>query len=687
MLSRDHSTNGSPALDISAWRSAHRSAPPLSLIVREISSVSATFILSFSIAEVDRDIASLVHAAEDDNDLDATNENDSGNKTSKKRLSFISEIFAKELFSVNVNGSPWQRVFIRVADNGDEAVIIIYGLLPGRQYDIDLGLVQDGQSSTIRSHFTTEDQNHPETLHSCTKSEVDAFDCASAFPSSDHHPRGPSHCITPSTSSSSSFASESESSHTSHNDSSRVASSSTSSDALSPNRVTISTEEHVSQLQHTLDMLITERDTLTANLKSVRRESQKADAALRAEIETLKRSSEKHTVAEQRAKQKILALQEAHKRATAAAQETEEEVREMEAQLPNLMQKKEEKEKEYERIEVEAAKVRKEREQIEDVERKQIEGMKAESAVLSHKLEKLGGKREKLETGTIPDLEKQLQEVAEEIETIEVEERELEQAFANGDSYHNQMAVDEMGKLQQSRTTLESLVRQPQQQRARHNSFHGGPPPGAIGRQPIGSSGRSSNLQASSILTTHPHVHQQPQQLWNTAPPRQSQSQWQQSHPRTFTYPQSNSLPHIRVLSQPPPLLINNPQRKSTTLKSSSVSSPYQLHGSPTSFTPPSPGNSSSAASSPAPGFANPAPEAVQMPSIASSSTLSSRAPAFEPSLGLGILSKGGQFQRSNYGSPSPTSTGTSTSLRSCGSGVGGKLFWNAVGEPETGSR
>ena len=103
------------------------------------------------------------------------------------------------------------------------------------------------------------------------------------------HRRGSSHVSSASTSSSSSFMTEPESSHTSQSSSSPEASP-TSSKSPTQNGITISTEGHVNQLQETL---ITERDALTVNLKSARRESQKADAALRVEIETFQRSSEK----------------------------------------------------------------------------------------------------------------------------------------------------------------------------------------------------------------------------------------------------------------------------------------------------------------------------------------------------------------------------------------------------------
>ena len=131
-----HSDNG--------WHSIRPWAPILSLTVREITSVSATFILSSSLDEPDASLASLgLEAAGDDPE-----QGDGG----KKKAGIVSDALAKGL-SVNVNGSAWPRAFIRIDDQLDEAVIIIYALMPGRQYDIELGLAE---SSTLRRQVTTE---------------------------------------------------------------------------------------------------------------------------------------------------------------------------------------------------------------------------------------------------------------------------------------------------------------------------------------------------------------------------------------------------------------------------------------------------------------------------------------------------------------------------------------------------
>jgi hypothetical protein len=491
------------------------------------------------------------------------------------------------------------------------------------------------------------------------ESEHATVDRPMGGPLTDHR-RGSSHVSSASTSSSSSFMTESESSHTSQSSSSPEASP-TSSESPTQNGITISTEEHVNQLQETLNMLITERDALTVNLKSARRESQKADAALRVEIETLQRSSEKHGVSEQRAKQKILALQEAQKRAIAAAQETEEKMREVEALLPDLVKKKEKEGRECEKLEAEAAKVRKEREQIEEAEKKQIESMNAELAALNHKLEKLAGKKDKLESGTIPDLEMQLQQVVEEIDRMEAEERALEFAYASANSFcHNQPTADELGILRHpNRTSSDNVAQQPQY-RGRHNSFHSAP---SLSRQSIPSSQRSNTLHAPSASTTHPNL----QHIWNTTPSRQAQVQRHQ-HTSRFTYPQSSSLSHIRGQLQQPPTILTNPNRKPSTSSGHQTHSP--ANGSFSSVVSSPSSNSSSSIPSPNPGTLTSVPEQAQVSSTTSTSTLSSRAPVFEPGQGLGLLSK---LHRSNYAPIGTTSNGGSRSSR-----------WKGIGESET---
>ncbi|KAJ7487798.1 hypothetical protein FB451DRAFT_1081388 [Mycena latifolia] len=379
------------ALGLSEWHTIRPGKPPLSLSVREITSVSVTFILSSTFsdfgAEAEPFLASLGIAAEDDNEEDdGDDETDDSVSAEQKKLSVISEVLAKGL-SVNVNSATWKGVYIRIDDKTDEAVIIIYGLMPGKKYDIDLGLVQGGQSNNIRRQVITDDLEMPQ---------------ATSLPEADttHFETPESPLPTPSTSPSRAM--------------------SATPPTVNPHPQ-FTLEDRLNQLQHTLSVITSERDSLSVSLKTARRDAQKADAALRSEIEILKRASEKHTVAEHRARQKVLALQEAGKRAQISTREMEELVLEVEAELPALRSQRAEKEESYLKIKEDADRVRKEREREADRERRKLDLMKSELTGLNNKMERLNGKREKLETGVIPDLEEQLREIELEIERVEAD--------------------------------------------------------------------------------------------------------------------------------------------------------------------------------------------------------------------------------------------------------------------------
>ncbi|KAJ7243199.1 hypothetical protein B0H12DRAFT_1236521 [Mycena haematopus] len=376
------------ALGLSEWP-IRPGRPPLSLFVREITSVSVTFILSSTFfdfgAEAEPFLASLGPTAEDDNeDDDGDDETDDSVSAEQKKTSIISEVLAKGL-SVNVNSATWKGVYIRIDDKTDEAVIIIYGLMPGKKYDIDLGLVQGGQSNNIRRQVTTDDLEMP---NSTSLPEVDTT----------HFESAESPLPTPSTSPSRTM---------------------TSTPPITNPHPQLTLEDRLNQLQHTLSLIASERDSLSLSLKTARRDAQKADAALRSEIEILKRASEKHSVAEHRARQKVLALQEAAKRAQMSTREMEEQVVEVEAELPALRRQRGEKEGAYSKIKEDADRVRKEREREEEKERRKLDLMKSELTGLNNKMERVNGKKDKLETSVIPDLQEQLREIELEIERVE----------------------------------------------------------------------------------------------------------------------------------------------------------------------------------------------------------------------------------------------------------------------------
>ncbi len=108
---------------LSKWHFIRPWHPRLSLFVKEITSVSATFV-----------IHSLVN-----NDLQGQPQ-ETANPLSKG-------------VSVKVNSTPWLKCLARLSDNADEAMIIVYGLMPGRHYDIELGLIA---GEKLRGQIVTE---------------------------------------------------------------------------------------------------------------------------------------------------------------------------------------------------------------------------------------------------------------------------------------------------------------------------------------------------------------------------------------------------------------------------------------------------------------------------------------------------------------------------------------------------
>lgn len=315
----------------------------------------------------------------------------------------------------------------------------------------------------------------------------------------------------------------------------------------SPGFAPLTLEDRLNQLQHTLTLITAERDSLTSSLKSARRDAQKADAALRSEIELLKRASERQVGAEHRARQKMLALQEAAKRAVMSTREMEEMAREMDEAMPALKEQRAAKEGVYKMVKEKADQARKEKELEEEKERKKLDGLRGEMAVLGTKMDRLNGKREKFEGSVIPELEEQLRAIEREIEQIEADPH----VFVSGLS-------DE----------LEGAGEDPTQRLRNQNPNGNGKPSQA----PIQRPGASLH--------------------WPTSP----------RHNQLQPYPQPT---HTRSSSSRPshtPVLLTNPHRQSS-LKSTS---------------------SSSSSSSPG-------PTAPTIPT----STLSSRAPPFEPSRSL----------------------------------------------------
>lgn len=459
----------------------------------------------------------------------------------------------------------------------------------------------------------------------------------------------------------------------------------------SPPQITL--EERLNQLHHSLSLINAERENLYASLKQARKESQKADAALRSEMDTLKRASEKHSAGEARTRQKILALQEAVKRAQAATKETESLVESVEEEVPDLLQQKKDKEAEYTKVKQEADRVRKTRETSVEKDRKREESMRSELQSLTHKLEKLTAKKEKHGTTTIPDLEQQLSALRNDIEAQEKlwVQMEMNREFEDV----NRLVLTSVGQQQQQQalgaTVLSPFNLSPHYpygeqptyvpvQRTRHSSLGTTPGsgPGLIGRPshvsvpvaPIQRPTFSSSSSSSSILHSGSGsgVTNNAQNIWsppqirntpnnsNVAVGRSGSVHYHPQHSQQYReasfYPPASNLTSYQqqdsLLPISPPTILANPSRRGS-LKSGSFGK------APASPIPPN----SSSSSTPAP---NTTASSTTNSSDRRRSSLSSVSP---PKLQV-ITSPTLQQTKGAFAAPtSPSNMNSSTSMSS----------------------
>ncbi|QRV82010.1 ATP synthase subunit D [Ceratobasidium sp. AG-Ba] len=358
------------------WHAVRPWAPRLSLYVHEITSVSVTFVLSCRHSNVEL------------GDLEADKYK-------------ISDVLGKGL-AVKVNQSPWQRVVMHVDEESDEeAVVIIYGLMPAKSYEIELSVVA-GES--IKGNLTTEDENDEHNQPTSAVTQLTTTQTQTVTPEATP-PSSPASSSRPPT--------------------------------PPPRQITV--EERANQLRHTQLALNQEHDQLTVQLKTARRDAQRADAALRSEIEALKKATEKNAAGEQRAKQKILALQESVKRALAESVEMDGKVKEMERALPDLERQRALAEEDHARASEEAEKSAAETKAALDADRKKTAELESELASLTTRLEKLTTKRDKLAGETVPELEKELAALHAAIEEAQ-REKEREREFNHEIDYPHHYA-------------------------------------------------------------------------------------------------------------------------------------------------------------------------------------------------------------------------------------------------------
>ena len=344
----------------SRWQSIRPWHPRLSLSVTEITSVSATFVISSLSSNIIRDR---------DNDTPASH----------------TGALSKGV-SVKVNGTPWRKCLARLSDDADEAMIIIYGLMPGRHYDIELGLIPGDEK--LKRQITTENAG------ACPVSVLISIDA--------HSPIASDHAISDSDSSSGippvgAFPSTAANSPAVDPSPSPPSPSPPQTPSSGPSYSSQTFEDYLATLQLSLSHLRAEHETLSNTLKSARRDSQKAQAAQRAEISSLKRAAQKHSAGDMRMKQKVRALEEAVKQAIKCREDVETEHAKLEAARVEQEAELADASRRFKEARVRAEEWRTRREKAEEEAGSRLQGARAELAAVEARLEKLRAKRERLE--------------------------------------------------------------------------------------------------------------------------------------------------------------------------------------------------------------------------------------------------------------------------------------------------
>lgn len=124
------------------WETIRPWIDRLAIQVKELTSISATFVLTSAINHVklDEEITDALL-----NDIDPVFKADGLFKS-------VGEILDHG-FAVKVNDTRWNNYFLNVDEEEDEAVIILYGLRPGRMYEVELTIEQD--ETAVRKEFVT----------------------------------------------------------------------------------------------------------------------------------------------------------------------------------------------------------------------------------------------------------------------------------------------------------------------------------------------------------------------------------------------------------------------------------------------------------------------------------------------------------------------------------------------------
>ncbi|WVW78163.1 hypothetical protein I302_100114 [Kwoniella bestiolae CBS 10118] len=324
----------------------------------------------------------------------------------------------------------------------DRAVVVVYGLSPGKEYEVELRVVglfsQEGGEGLVSTSVLIPPSPTPNTnLH--PRSRANSLRSRS-------RPRSRSNSLTGG--SPGHPPNSSPLSHTRSSDAVATLDSlaSGSHDTLSPDTAAIiptpvlnAVDTQTAQLRHLIATAHAEKEHLQTQIKEARRTSQRQEAALKAEIENVKKAIEKAGSMDLRSKQKALATQEQVKQGWAGAESAEKDASDVESGLDTLESKLEALNIEVEAIQLEWKSIKDREEEFREKDKKtRLEEDKKLAEVLA-KIDKLKSKKAKKQSEQ-DELEKQLKDLETKIKDQEKKNTDdREKAMrknSNAASYH-----------------------------------------------------------------------------------------------------------------------------------------------------------------------------------------------------------------------------------------------------------
>lgn len=313
-----------------------------------------------------------------------------------KSASTLSRIFDSGV-SVVVNGITWSQV-VMANQGADESVIVVYGLMPDHEYEVEMTVGSDASEKTTVAATCFASPSHtgpsgeaaaPSSAEAVSPAIEGGFTSgiARVQTSTSAHDTVPTVSLP-------------------NSESGQEVSQDVNSPPQSSQASELAAAEHL-------------RNSLATELRQARKESSRAEQALRNEIEAIKRSLDRMSSIDHRSKQKVLALQELIRQANQSAKDiakeaeiVEGEYKQLQREADDLAEQEQAAEKSFSEVEASSNAQVKEEEEATAAAEKELIGLQK---ALSNKQ----GEIDKLVTGKVAELEEQITKLQKEAHRIE----------------------------------------------------------------------------------------------------------------------------------------------------------------------------------------------------------------------------------------------------------------------------